>query len=254
MLGNSFAYTKDGLLGNWGKWLLLFISMVIFPLWWGYQWKIYRGESRMPPLDDWVGMFINGIKLFVVSIIYFIIPTVVFMVAGGAGIMMGGAASSPGAGALIGMLIGMIFLFVFSLIALMGLVRFARTDSFGEAFNFSAIITHIGEIGWVKPRPRTGHILDRRRCGCCHLRDRYGCHLCHPSADPVRRLAPGVPPEHHHSGPHRSICGSIRNEETSPTSMIVQGRLPQCFDEFPLSLLVLPDTFRTFLPAGGALR
>ncbi len=149
MLGNSFAYTKDGLLGNWGKWLLLFISMVIFPLWWGYQWKIYRGESRMPPLDDWVGMFINGIKLFVVSIIYFIIPTVVFMVAGGAGIMMGGAASSPGAGALIGMLIGMIFLFVFSLIALMGLVRFARTDSFGEAFNFSAIITHIGEIGWV---------------------------------------------------------------------------------------------------------
>ncbi|MFY9194423.1 MAG: DUF4013 domain-containing protein [Methanoculleus sp.] len=56
---------------------------------------------------------------------------------------------SPGAGALIGMLIGMIFLFVFSLIALMGLVRFARTDSFGEAFNFSAIITHIGEIGWV---------------------------------------------------------------------------------------------------------
>ncbi|MFW5638987.1 MAG: DUF4013 domain-containing protein [Methanoculleus sp.] len=149
MLGDSFDYTKNGLLVNWGKWLLLFISMVIFPLWWGYQWKIYRGESRMPPLDDWVGMFINGIKLFVVSIIYFIIPTVVFMVAGGAGIMMGGAASSPGAGALIGMLIGMIFLFVFSLIALMGLVRFARTDSFGEAFNFSAIITHIGEIGWV---------------------------------------------------------------------------------------------------------
>jgi hypothetical protein len=94
-------------------------------------------------------MFINGIKLFVVSIIYFLIPTIVFMVAGGAGIMMGGAADSLGAGALIGMLIGMIFLFVFSLIALMGLVRFARTDSFGEAFNFSAIITHIGEIGWV---------------------------------------------------------------------------------------------------------
>ncbi len=50
---------------------------------------------------------------------------------------------------MIGTLIGMIFVFVFSLIALMGLVRFARTDSFGEAFNFSAIIAHIGKIGWV---------------------------------------------------------------------------------------------------------
>ncbi len=149
MLGNSFTYTKDGLLNNWGKWLLLFVSMIIFPLWWGYQWKIYRGESQMPPLDDWVGMFINGIKLIVVSTIYFIIPTIVLMVVGGAGIMMGGATSSPGAGALIGTLIGMIFVFVFSLIALMGLVRFARTDSFGEAFNFSAIIAHIGKIGWV---------------------------------------------------------------------------------------------------------
>ncbi|MFA5614558.1 MAG: DUF4013 domain-containing protein [Methanoculleus sp.] len=149
MLGNSFDYTRDGLLGNWGKWLLLFICMVIFPLWGGYQWKIYKGESRMPPLDDWVGMFINGIKLLVVGIVYFIIPTIVFMVVGGAGILMGGAAKSSGAGALIGMLVGMIFLFIFSLIAIMGLVRFARTDSFGEAFNFSAIIAHIGEIGWV---------------------------------------------------------------------------------------------------------
>jgi len=149
MLGNSFDYTRDGLLGNWGKWLLLFICMVIFPFWGGYQWKIYKGESRMPPLDDWVGMFINGIKLLVVGIVYFIIPTIVFMVVGGAGILMGGAAKSSGAGALIGMLVGMIFLFIFSLIAIMGLVRFARTDSFGEAFNFSAIIAHIGEIGWV---------------------------------------------------------------------------------------------------------
>ena len=30
----------------------------------------------------------------------------------------------------------------------MGAVRFARTDSFGEAFNFSAILAHIGRIGW----------------------------------------------------------------------------------------------------------
>jgi hypothetical protein len=29
-------------------------------------------------------------------------------------------------------------------------IRFARTDKFGEAFNFSAILAHIGKIGWVE--------------------------------------------------------------------------------------------------------
>ncbi|NLA39577.1 MAG: DUF4013 domain-containing protein [Methanomicrobiales archaeon] len=148
MIGDSFEYTKDGLFGNWGKWFLLFISMVIFPLWGGYQWKIYRGESRMPPLEGWVGMFIDGIKLIIVGIVYFIIPTIVFVILGGLGIFMGAATNSMGAG-LIGVFVGLIFLFIFSLIAMMGLIRFARTDSFGEAFNFSAIIAHIGEIGWV---------------------------------------------------------------------------------------------------------
>jgi len=149
MLGDSFAYTKNGLLGKWWKWLLLFISMVIFPLWMGYQWKIYQGESRAPALEDWVGMFINGIKLTVVSIIYFLIPMIVFMVVGGAGIFMGAAADNPGVGALIGILIGLVVFFIFSLIALMALIRIARTDNFGEAFNFSAIVAHIGKIGWV---------------------------------------------------------------------------------------------------------
>ena len=149
MLGDSFDYTKNGLLGKWWKWLLLFISMVIFPLWMGYQWKIYQGESRAPVLNDWVGMFINGIKLTVVGIIYFLIPMIVFMVVGGAGIFMGAATDNLGAGALIGILIGLVVFFIFSLIALMALIRFARTDNFGEAFNFSAIVAHIGKIGWV---------------------------------------------------------------------------------------------------------
>jgi len=149
MLRNSFDYTVNGLWGSWGKWLLLFISMIIFPLWLGYQWVIYKGESQLPPLDDWVEMFINGIKLIIVSIVYFIIPMIVLMFVGGAGILMGAATDNLGAGALIGLLIGFIVAFVFSLIALMALIRFARTDSIGEAFNVSAIIAHIGKIGWL---------------------------------------------------------------------------------------------------------
>ena len=31
----------------------------------------------------------------------------------------------------------------------MGVIRFARTGSMGEAFNFSAILATIGRIGWL---------------------------------------------------------------------------------------------------------
>jgi len=149
MLGDSYEYTKDGLFGNWGKWLLLFISMIVFPLWGGFQWKIYKGESRMPALDDWVGMFVNGIKLIIVGIVYFIIPFIISMVFGGAGALASGGNNAASAVMGLGMIISMIVYFLFSLIAIMALIRFARTDSFGEAFNVSGILAHIGKIGWV---------------------------------------------------------------------------------------------------------
>ena len=136
MLSNSLDYTKNGLWGNWSKWVLLFISMIIFPLWGGYQWKIYKGESRLPALENWGEMFINGVKLIIVGVIYFIIPGIV---SGILSMVLGD----------VGTIIGFIVSFIFSLVALMALIRFARTDNFGEAFNISAIIAHIGKIGWV---------------------------------------------------------------------------------------------------------
>lgn len=113
--------------------------MIIFPLWGGFQWKIYQGDSRLPALEGWGEMFVNGIKLIVVGIVYFIIPFIISLVLGGGG----EAAMSAGA------IISMIVYFLFSLIAIMALIRFARTDSFGEAFNVSAILAHIGRIGWL---------------------------------------------------------------------------------------------------------
>lgn len=139
MLGDSYEYTRNGLVGNWGTWLLLFVSMIIFPLWGGFQWKIYKGDSRLPALEGWVEMFVNGIKLIVVGIVYFIVPFIISLVLGGGG----EAAMTAGA------IISMIVYFLFSLIAIMALIRFARTDSFGEAFNVSAVLAHIGRIGWL---------------------------------------------------------------------------------------------------------
>jgi hypothetical protein len=38
---------------------------------------------------------------------------------------------------------------IISIFSFLGVVRFARTGSMGEAFNFSAIVSHIRRIGWL---------------------------------------------------------------------------------------------------------
>jgi hypothetical protein len=48
----------------------------------------------------------------------------------------------------IGLLVCMVLGFVLALLAIIGVVRFARTGSIGEAFNFNAIFATIGKIGW----------------------------------------------------------------------------------------------------------
>jgi hypothetical protein len=65
--------------------------------------------------------------------------------------MMSGsdAAAAAGVGGMfLGFLLVLVVGIIVALFAAIGAVRFARTDSFGEAFNFSAILAHIGRIGW----------------------------------------------------------------------------------------------------------
>jgi hypothetical protein len=73
---------------------------------------------------------------------------------GSIALMAGGQGSDALMGAGVGMmLIGLIIFIILAiaigLIAIFGGIRFARTDSFGEAFNISAIMAHIGSIGWL---------------------------------------------------------------------------------------------------------
>lgn len=154
MLGNSFEYAKDAVWGKWMKWVFLVIATFIFPLIMGYIMEIYRGKSPAPEFEDWVKLFIDGIKLFIVQIIYAIPVIIVSMIffGGSFALMAGGgsdAAIAAAAGTmLLGTLILIVVAFVIGLIAAFGFIRFARTDSFGEAFNISAILAHIGAVGW----------------------------------------------------------------------------------------------------------
>ena len=155
MVGDSFAYAKEGLVGKWVKWILLIISCIIFPLILGYMIRIFKGSTPSPELKEWRGLFIDGVKLFVVALIYAIPILILEFLALGtvmASAMMSGDTSAmmtglAGAGVIAVLLV--IVAIVIGLITATAYIRFARTGSFGEAFNFNAIFAHIGKIGWI---------------------------------------------------------------------------------------------------------
>ena len=160
MLGDSFEYTKEALVDKWMRWLILLIGTIIFPILLGYTLLVYRGERSPPDPQDWVAVFIEGIKLLVVQLVY-AIPVIILSLAinlaifipfsvvlGPDGSMDGGVSGAAMGLALVLGLVQIVLSIAISLISLIASVRFARTDDFGEAFNIRAILTHIDRIGW----------------------------------------------------------------------------------------------------------
>ncbi|HIH02713.1 MAG TPA: DUF4013 domain-containing protein [Methanoregulaceae archaeon] len=156
MLGDSYEYAKEALVGKWVKWLLLIIISII-PIvnfiMFGYLMEIFRGARAAPELDEYGRLFIDGLKLFVVGLIYSIPIIIVYLVIFGATFVLMSSGSNTAAAAGIGTLvIGLLIIFVLAIVIalfeVIGTIRLARTDSIGEAFNFSAILAHIGRIGW----------------------------------------------------------------------------------------------------------
>jgi hypothetical protein len=155
MVGDSFEYAKEAVVGKWNKWVMLIIATILLglPLM-GYVMKVLRGEKPAPEVEDWGTLFMDGIKFMIVGIIYaipIIIVEVIVMGAGLAGAMSGDATAAMAAvGAMmIGLVVVLILAIIIGLFEMIGVVRFARTGSIGEAFNFSAILATIAKIGWV---------------------------------------------------------------------------------------------------------
>jgi len=129
----------------------------------GYSLRVMKGTTPAPEPGEYLGMFIDGIKMIIIEIVYMIIPFIigigVFFLSGGFGslTMYGMNVNSPAA--YIGMLIAtggislllfMFVAFIFSLFGIIGMVRFARTGKMGEAFAFGEISSTIGKIGWIQ--------------------------------------------------------------------------------------------------------
>jgi hypothetical protein len=124
----------------------------------GYMMRIYRGVQPAPEVDNWGALFNDGFKLFVAYLVY-AIPVIIIgvIVFGSAGLALLVAATQKGANpdAMLGLigavLFGMVILalvwFIIWLIVATAVIRLARTNSIGEAFNFGEIFNHIGKIG-----------------------------------------------------------------------------------------------------------
>ncbi|WAC06111.1 MAG: DUF4013 domain-containing protein [Methanoregula sp.] len=155
MVGESFAYAKDGVWEKWNKWLMLIIATILLgiPLA-GYCLKVLRGEKPAPEVTDWGTLFVDGIKAIIVVLIY-AIPIIIVEVLMIGGMAAGAMSGDPNAmmaaiGAmLIGLLIVVILAIIIAIFEIIGIIRFARTGSIGEAFNFGAILATIAKIGWV---------------------------------------------------------------------------------------------------------
>lgn len=155
MVGDSFAYAKEAVLGKWMKWVMLIIATILLmlPLM-GYALKVLRGETPAPEVEDWGTLFIDGIKYMIIAIIWllpvYIVMGVLMVIGFGAAMTGDESAALAGMGIMaIGMIVVAILAVIIALFMLIGVVRFARTGSIGEAFNFSAIRATIAKIGWV---------------------------------------------------------------------------------------------------------
>ena len=178
ILDDSFAYAKEGVWERWSRWLVLIGCIIIFPLILGYIVRIYRGEKPAPEPGEWATLFVDGLKLLVVHIVYWVpvfllilvafIPFILTLVSAGVFSESFSAMSDSqterwfdshpellsqilvtGGFMVLLILIAIILAIGITIFSFLGVVRFARTRSISEAFNFSALLAHIRRIGWM---------------------------------------------------------------------------------------------------------
>ncbi len=159
---DSVDYAKESVWQQWKRWILLTIMSIIFPFILGYTMVIYRGKTPPPEIENWGKLFVDGLKYFVAICVYFI-PVLIIIAASfmtvGMSIISTVVAGGEfhidmhdlapyilpiiGSGLLV-FILGIITV----LISTIGIIRLARTESFMEAFNISAILETIRGIGW----------------------------------------------------------------------------------------------------------
>jgi hypothetical protein len=159
ILDDAFAFTKQGVFENTDRWLKLILAILCLgiPLN-GYVMRIYRGAHPAPQVDNWGSLFVDGLKLMLLGLVYAIPIFVLYAMIYGSifmAVLSGNSANmdsseiagwTPNVGL---MLLMFLVEIAVALIVPVASIILARTNSFSEAFNVSAILKYIGKIGWI---------------------------------------------------------------------------------------------------------
>lgn len=125
---------------------LTIISFIVSLFIFGYQYDIVKfsieKKSDLPGFGDIVGMFIKGIKYFIVVIAYNVIPMLVLT---GGVILMGDSSALL----VISLISGLLFI-IANLLLIMALNNMVAYDSLKKAFDMHEIIGNIANLGWGK--------------------------------------------------------------------------------------------------------
>lgn len=94
---------------------------------------------------------VDSIKVWVLSFVYYIIPTIIIYILMFAVIGVGNSSRSIFSDAFtIVMIISIIIELIFSLLLIVGILRFAKYDSMSEGLSFSKIWDDLSQIGIMK--------------------------------------------------------------------------------------------------------
>lgn len=150
-------------ISDWKKLLtlgvLFLLSFLLIPVFLaiGYAFRALKatiaGFDELPEFDEWGEMFIDGVKVFVVTIAYMIIPLIIIFAGiffmGSYGPILTNVPLLLQAGGSI-TIVGFILAIIFGLLLIIAIAHMAFNDSqLGAAFRISEILDVIADIGWV---------------------------------------------------------------------------------------------------------
>ena len=125
---------------------LAVVSFIVALFIMGYQYDIVKlsidRKEDLPGFSDIVGMFVKGIKYFIVTLAYNIIP--ILLLIGGAVLIKDSTAI------LLIVLIAMILFIAAFFLVIMALNNMIAHDDIRKAFDFRQIIDNIANLGWGK--------------------------------------------------------------------------------------------------------
>ena len=164
LISESFGYAKDAVWGRWTRWFLLLVSTILFPFMYGYTVRVMSGTKPAPELKGWIRLFIDGIKLIVITVVYSIplmvltiLPFALYFIPVSSTITPAGSGPEPFLSPELAVFAALAIFAIFILAAIIivilstfAAVRFSRTGRMREAFKVGTLLRHIGRIGWIR--------------------------------------------------------------------------------------------------------